>query len=179
MTARRPTGPLAALYRTGACPAARCGLAKIRWVATARTHPATGAALCTGAPVPLDAGRDRRGLLVLDRDPKTGADTCRPWDDGADDPDRPRYAVHWSGCHDPGSWRLARDAADPRGLLPPPPNLRRSVTAGPCAMCGTRHDNHYGQRASPLCGPCLAVAQARWSPSLRAASGLAPHPDTP
>lgn len=169
MSARTASkGPHSHLYATNACLAARCGRQALRWVPTAKIHPRTGAPLGSGAPIPLDVGRDPGGPVVLDQDPRTAQWTVRPFDPDRDPADRPRYTVHWSSCHTPDLYREVKSAADPRGILPTLNARGGRTTAGPCSTCGTHHDPHYGPGGCPLCDDCARAAIARWSPAMRA-----------
>lgn len=173
----RAASPARELYAVDACKAPRCGNAGIRWVATAKTHPGTGKRVGTGKPIPLDAGRDPDGPIVLDQDHTTRAWTARPWEP-SDDPNRPRYSVHWTSCHEPGMYQATKAAADPMGVLPGIPGPRRAAdTSGPCARCRTRFLGRYGapgdtQPCSPLCPACLTDTRASWGPAFRRAQGL-------
>jgi hypothetical protein len=157
---RREARERAKLYKVDACQATRCGRAAIRWVPTD-----------TGNPIPLDAGRDPGGPIVLDQDPATKKWLARAMRDD-DRPDRPRYSVHWSTCHEPGLYRAVKLAADPRGELPslnsrmPPP--ARLPT---CHGCATPCTFVLGF----LCLACSRAAFARWSPDM--AQTVAAMPD--
>lgn len=168
-------GTASALYRVGACKATRCGQAAIRWVPTAKVHPRTGHRLLSGDPIPLDHGTDPDGQIVIDQHPKTRELTARPFDPDTDDPDRDRYAVHWTSCHTPALYREAKAAADPRGMLPPLERPRRGTTTAagyPCGVCRGPGGGTLGR----LCLPCARVAVDRWSPAMQPT--IAVMPDT-
>jgi hypothetical protein len=146
--AKSTKGTPAELYKVEACQVPRCSRSKVRWIPTA-----------TGARVPIDAGRDAHGLVVLDKHPKTGEWTARPFTAG-DDPDRPRYAVHWTTCHEASFYRKVRLEADPHGQFPPID--KPSTSAGPCSLCGGRHLTKYGVSSTgPLCPACVLDLEVR------------------
>ncbi len=159
----RDVGTVRALYAVDRCQADRCSAA-IRWVATSKTDR-HGRKLLTGKPIPLDHGRDPLGPLVLDH---AGGDewTARPITDD-DDPNRPRYGLHWLSCITPKLYREVRTAADPRGILP---STERKVTARPhaeiggatCARCAQTRPHVVGY----LCLDCSRVVVAAWSQAM-------------
>lgn len=168
--ARRDRGTVRELYAHNACKGTRCR-AGIRWVPTVKTHPRTGARLLSGAPIPLELDRDPHGSIVLDL---VGDEwRARPVDyaDPADTaPTRPRYALHWTGCHHPDLYRTVKADADPRGILPA---LQRAGAASshwpPCPVC---KGPNRGETAMRICLGCTRKAVARWStgmlPTVRA-----------
>jgi hypothetical protein len=160
----RDVGTVRALYAVGKCQADRCGAA-IRWVATTRKD-GRGRKLLSGKPIPLDHGRDPLGPLVLEQDPSSGDWTTRPIVD-ADDPNRPRYSLHWLTCIDSAMYREVRTEADPLGILP---SAERKVTARPhvtiggeaCHRCANAAPGGLGH----LCADCSRVVVAAWSPAM-------------
>lgn len=160
----KDVGTVRALYASGRCQAERCHAA-IRWVPTVR-RDGRGHKLLSGAPIPLDHGRDPAGPIVLDRD-ETAADgwAARAIVAG-DDPGRPRYGLHWLTCIDPMLYREVRAAADPLGLLPA---RTQTIAAGlglaggdRCAACGEYRRHELGH----LCLACARAAVAGWSPAM-------------
>lgn len=155
-------GTVAELYAVGACKAKRCGGASIRWVPTAKVHPRTGGRLFTGAPVPLDQGRDPAGPIVLDYSQKLEQWAARLFDDH-DDPGRPRYSLHWTSCHSPDLYVAVRADADRLGILP---GVRRHEVQfrayAPCARCRVEAPHVLGY----LCLGCARAVVAGWSPAM-------------
>lgn len=159
------------LYRLDKCQATRCSGTAVRWVPTVKVDR-QGHRLLSGAPIPLDMGRDPSGPIVLDNVADGWA--ARPYAPGVDDPKRPRYAVHWSTCSRPELYAPVKAEADPAGILPglTAPAIP-SPRCGPCSRCGAEHDNHYGEPgpgdrpSSPLCDGCALEALARWAPADR------------
>mgnify|MGYP001586052844 CR=1 FL=1 len=140
----------AKLYAVAACQGTRCGRASIRWVPTD-----------TGNPIPLDAGRDPHGPIVVDQHPTTRAWIARAMRPD-DREDRPRYSVHWSTCHHPELYREVKLAADPRGEFP---SLTRAAppSLGWCSVCGKPREH---VETVHLCLDCARAAVARWSPAM-------------
>lgn len=173
-TGQRDRNAARDLYAVDKCKATRCSGAAVRWIPTVKVDR-QGHRLLSGAPIPLDMGRDALGLIVVDNDPADPSRwACRPFVQGVDDPERPRYTVHWVTCSRPEMYLPVKSDADPLGLLPAVaapavPSPRR----GPCSRCGAEHENHYGsprsgeKPSSPLCDECMFAAVARWTPAER------------